>query len=828
MKSILRNHTGILITSAIFLVAGLLSVNQVLVYTPDSARYLAWAKSLSQFDGFRDLTSPGPLKYVVHAPLYPVLLAPVAALFPYSVPAAKILTMLFGVAALVAFYTWIRRDFGTGWGVVGSILLALNPAFLLYSTQVLSDIPFVAAVVSLFALVENAGTVPDSGRWSSPALLLVGVCCIFLREVGIAVVAAAVVTLFVLRRPRLALQLILVSALFYLCWYIRNEVIVASVEHPSMRNSQIFLKHMFTPDDAGILAELAARALSNGAAYGLAVLRLPLMADIVLRNISVYSPVQFPISVVLDLMPAFYRIFLIVTFLTITAGVVAEYRRRRRFLFLTIVLAFYSIPILLYPINDTRFLLPVLVVLVYFLVAGARWIRNSALSYRVSPVFINGSGALALFILLIPNVGWEVIYVSNNCRNGRSPLEFYESIRSLPAYPELYARPFQLAGALIDRKADLAGVIVCRWKELALWTNGRRVLDTDPQATLDEFNGLLRDYRVQYVVTVYSRGGLRDYESQFARSGEFRFVTVDRIANIEIVRVFPNGEEKGAQSGGTDSAEFAGRSTFDKALQLIQEDRSQQAESLLTRLPEQFQRQVPVQMNIAIAKEFEGELDSADNILARFRGLQQAGSAVQQAWYHEQLIAALRNAGTLPRGPERADLYHRAALDLWNLGYRRQSMRFLDSAIAADHQYFPPFAFRAVCAMQIGDTLSSRRSLETARRLDPTNVFVTTLGSILDLKARLARARELRTVDSLRYEIAFRTRAIGIREESIEELLAILGQVPDDEKALRLLVDVYVEKERYEPARFYLSKLVLLKPQDESLGKELKELESRW
>jgi predicted Zn-dependent protease len=107
-------------------------------------------------------------------------------------------------------------------------------------------------------------------------------------------------------------------------------------------------------------------------------------------------------------------------------------------------------------------------------------------------------------------------------------------------------------------------------------------------------------------------------------------------------------------------------------------------------------------------------------------------------------------------------------------------------------------------------------------------MLVTGLGTILDIRSRLARTIDPLVIRDLRYEVASQLKGIGLREEAVDELLIILKRSPDDVRSLRLLVDVYVEKERYEPARFYLRKLVALEVDDQTLRGELQDLEKRW
>ncbi len=120
---------------AVFFVVSAWNVNDSILYTPDSARYLAWAQSLSSFDGYHDTTSPESTRYVVHAPLYSCLLAPLARLFQNIVIPAKILTILFGTLLLLLFYVWTAGKVGRTASFIGTVFLAINPLMSVFSCQ---------------------------------------------------------------------------------------------------------------------------------------------------------------------------------------------------------------------------------------------------------------------------------------------------------------------------------------------------------------------------------------------------------------------------------------------------------------------------------------------------------------------------------------------------------------------------------------------------------------------------------------------------------------------------------------------------------------------
>ncbi|MCK9410343.1 MAG: hypothetical protein M0R68_14545, partial [Bacteroidetes bacterium] len=79
-----RYAPELIVIVILFAIAAGYAVTDNATYTPDSARYAIWAESIAEGNGFSDWTSPEPSRYVVHAPLYSVLLAPVAALYPHN------------------------------------------------------------------------------------------------------------------------------------------------------------------------------------------------------------------------------------------------------------------------------------------------------------------------------------------------------------------------------------------------------------------------------------------------------------------------------------------------------------------------------------------------------------------------------------------------------------------------------------------------------------------------------------------------------------------------------------------------------------------------
>ncbi|MBI4417736.1 MAG: hypothetical protein HY563_03095, partial [Ignavibacteriales bacterium] len=243
----------------LFLILGGLAMNDVLVYTPDSARYLVWAKSLAQFKGFEDLSIPEPFHYVVHAPLYAVLLVPAALLAPDNIVAAKALTLVMGSGLLPLFFLWMRGLSDSPAPILGTAILAVHPLMLLFSHQILSEIPFAMALLGTLILVDRIVSEKGNSRRDELILACILAGAALLREIGITLVFATAIFFGAHRNFRRALVLLLIPLAVYGIWFIRNEILVAGVEHPPLRNSEIFTLHYFTPRSAPLLEEFLAR-----------------------------------------------------------------------------------------------------------------------------------------------------------------------------------------------------------------------------------------------------------------------------------------------------------------------------------------------------------------------------------------------------------------------------------------------------------------------------------------------------------------------------------------------------------------------------------------
>jgi len=818
-------YLGIVFICGVFLILGTLSLNQMIVYTPDSARYLVWANSLTKMEGFKDATNPETSKYVVHAPLYPILLVPGALLFPDNIIIAKAITLIFGTATLFIFFLWLRKRVGKNHALLGTLLLALNPLMTIFSTQILSDVPFALCLILYFIYAEKICGENKNIDWHEYILVALIVAGVFLREVGTTLILSGAVFFLLKKQYKRAALVFFIPCLFYLIWFIRNEVIIADIEHPAMRNSHIFFSHYYTTNQVSLLTEFFARLSTNLGVYKNSFLKLIFTSGYSQFSLSLVNRNDLFMSLVLRSLPIGQFICYAATLILCNIGIWQELKNPKTLSILSIFLVCYLIPIIFYPINDVRFLFPVLLVMIYFWIIGLKYLYEWWSSF--GRAIIKRLCTLCFFLfLLIPSIAWLQSYLPINYHYSQSPAKLYDQIKNEPKNPEQYVKPFYIAGQWIVQHSEPSAVVACRWKELTFSLKGRKLIEVQPQFTPDDFDNMVRDYGVSYVVAVISRSGLSELESVIDRAQKASFSLVYRVGDVEVLEVkrvetFKTNNLRPAIS------DSSNRTMFRYALKII-ENNPAEAEQVLWKLKEKTNNYSEVTFQIGVAKEFKGNLDSANSIFEGFRLMSQALSYVYQSWNHLEMIAKLKNAMNAYPLYERAHIYNNLGLDYWNMGYQTEAMKMLKQSLEIDSMNFSARIFLTIFSLQIKDTISAQKYLKMAETLHQNNMLVKQMEIILksqdSLKMILSPAQQV----EIRMKNVEAYTTMGMREIAIDELLIIIEKNPENPEAFKLLAQLYEFKERYSLALKCYQHFKTLDPNNASVNRIIQELSSRF
>ena len=818
-----------------FIVVGILSLNDAMLYTPDSPRYLIWAKSLAAFKGFLDTSNPDPIRYVIHAPFYPILLAPLAWFFSDIIIPSKVLTIMFGVALLVLFYTWTVVRTSRSAALVGTFFLAINPLTVLFSSHVMSDISFAAFVVLFIMLAEKMAAAPQEEKWawSFVAILTAG---IFLREVGLTLLLGAL-SYFLLRREYRRLLLVFtIPILFYMVWYFRNEIYIAGIENPPMRNMQMFLGHSFTGDDASLVQEFIARLRINIAVYLRMAKGLVLFPQYLVQAYTVVNPLDPSMAGMTSILRIAQYPLILLQYGLFGWGMLTTWKESKTTMLVVLFSFFYLLLVLLYPINDLRFLLPIMVLVLYYAVVGghelAQRLRGDGRMHRLVVVLAASLGVL----ITVPNFVWIYNYVADSREYVKKLSDPSKPFIVEPGTPDLYAGPSSLVGKWLAQQPDSLMPVIARWKELAFWMNGRKIIESDPLLSLTLFENLLRDFNVGYIVSLVTDPGIREFECQMLQSKRFGFTSVYRAGDLEVIKVqhvyrHTRDSSYAEMTGNirslpsTPEREENARQLYRQGVRLFESGRYEEAANVFNILIRLTHGSGYPALLRGIALEFSGHFDEVSLLFDQFSYQVQAGPFLKHAWYHKMLIKEIQVArqdstSTLVR----AMAYHKVSANYWDLGFRRRAFEMLQQSLLVDTSFTPALIFGLYYSIQIGDTARAKRFFSRAETSDPNHILIKPIRRIFSLmdSVRLTKTPSQR----LAYELSLAKGygAIGLGELTIDETLAILREDPNNIGALAVLAQMYDDKDRRAPAIQVLERLVILKPDDGTARKRLREL----
>ena len=819
-----------LLLAGLFLLMGVLSLNDVQVYNPDSARYLVWAKSLSQFKGFTDLSIPEPFHYVVHGPLYSVLLAPLALLSPDNVHLAKLFTLVTGVLLLGLFYFWLQHLTEKPFALLGAAVLAVHPLMVLFSNQILSDVPFACIAVLVFII---AGRVPRQPQQNLRDDILLGVLLaagILLREVGITLFLGMM--LFLLFSRRDFRRVFLVGALpviAYGLWFFRNEILVAGAEFPPLRNSEIFTMRYFTDRNTPFVAELVERLWVNYRIYGDHIVRLVFLPQYGTSPYGVMISTSAPYSFIQPLVP-FVTVPLGILSLGLSFyGAFSLFRKSFVPAFITAFIPVYLLLILLYPFNDVRFLFPLLVVMIGL---GAVGVGNL---FRFLGERFGAPGRMFVFaaaITLVPNLFWCFAFVRDNMAYRRSPDQFYEQVADMSPFPDLMTKPMSRVGEWISARHDEQIVVLTQWKELTFWLPRGKLVELNTLVPLDEFERFIRDYDVRYVVSAVGLAGIPEFFFQMHMSLQYDFRSEYRVANLEVFSVHPFDVHRGggikrnaSQVNARWERETTMRERFGLGVSLLDEGRPDSAVGVLRALADSTKGGSTILLSLAIAHEFAGDFQRAKWLLSQLQVLKQSGAFLGHATYHREVIRILEQAAAEQRAGVKAELLYIVSVKYWSLGFHNQSLHLLDQALQVSHDFAPSLIFGTYYNMELERWKEAWRYYGRLEQSAPDHPLVEPLGRALAYQDSILKSRQPRIEQVMGLARAYQEAGLG--DSAIRTLLRRSTSASAHPKALKMLAELYVSKRRYYPALQTVNRLLDVS-QDPAILKLREELEDRW
>lgn len=799
----------------IYLVCGYLSVNNLNLYTPDSTRYYIWTQSLSNLEGFKDSTLPEPKKYVIHAPFYSLLMSPVALIFPDNLIAIKLATILIASLGLLLFFKFLKKHFDTKIAIYGTILLLINPLFFLLSGELLSDVPFLVITIGIFLYAYKISELKNVSNFNLIAFALLVSIAVLLREVGIALMISVVIFFFLRKKFQIGITTLIISLTFYLLWIFRNEFLVANFELPDLTNSKILTYHFFTNSDASLLAEFTARIKHNFSTYFAKVVALifyPMYEstqyDVIFRREGIIAEVS-------DLVKIFKIPFAIVIWTLILYGFRKFQKISGIHLLITLFILFYSLIILIYPINDIRFLLPLLTIFILYFLMGIKQFLES-LYNKYTTIFTNILFKFAFLLLgllfLVPNLVWtgEYIYLSN--RYMSSPIEFQKYLEGKIYPPSHFTKPLNLAGEWISSNSKPDAVVYGMWKDLACWIGTRKLIISDYLISPVEFDYKIRDYNVDFIVSHADRLGFDEFEVQISQSKRFKFKLENKFGRLNIYKVI-NSDEISSSKPIT---------KFTKAIHELFNCNSTEAESILDSLYIENPLNAKLIFYNGIVKSFLGKFTDAEKYFRILEGFSQAGMFLNEINRHRRLNQMVQISRT--HTDKFADYTTRLAGSYWSLGYEKYSYNLLDSVLRFDSSFIPAYIFKIHFALKQSKLEDARKAFNKLSKLDTANTLLGIYNNLITRTESIGNYTEKHTLANVYYLNAKDYYTLGVYEDAIDNLLLCLKCDENNIDALMLLSDIYILKKRFAPAKKYLDQIIKLNPNNYSAKEKYESL----
>ena len=413
----MKEFRPLILLCALFLGLGTLRLNDLSLYS-DSARYVIWGTSFGHLSGLVDDTQPDSDRYVVNAPLYALPLSPILTIFPLSLSAGKVYTLLWGIGFIVAYYLFLMRLFGKPAAIAGALLIVLNPLQVVISSEVLSEAAFLALTFLTFILIEKLESGERWNRRDVLLLLIVLSVIVLLREIAIALVLAVVVHFVRRKEYRLVIAILVCVALCTGAWALRNQVLIDVPAGSQKSNISFVFDHFVTPPSASLIQEFLLRFASSLNAYWqhlAGMLFFPIPDVLIVGPSQLFRACYSMLGTATYIVPPLF-------FLLLVLGVWSELHRRKTGLVHFVFLIAHVVIVLLYPVLDIRFLLPILPFMIFYAIAGFRWAFDNWIPGMPG---VRQATALSLSVLvLVPNALTLYEIISTHTKYISSPSPF--------------------------------------------------------------------------------------------------------------------------------------------------------------------------------------------------------------------------------------------------------------------------------------------------------------------------------------------------------------------------------------------------------------------
>ena len=809
LARLVREHRWVVFLCLVFLTLGALRLNDLSLYT-DSTRYVIWGTSFAHAIGFVDETQPDPEYYVVNAPLYSVLIAPALFFFPFSLLAAKVWTLFWGIGFILAFYAMLRYFFGKTAATLGLLPIVFHPLLLLLSTEVLSEAAFLTFVSVGFLALERLEREAETDKRDLIIVLLVTSFIVLLREVAIALVGSILLYFLVRKQYKRALLVLASFAAFFAAWLFRNLVLVGAPPSSQATNLNFVFEHFLTPAQAPLLQEFGLRIVSNMSGYAIhlaGLLLYPLPEALIIEPTGIFL-VYFRLMIIAKfVIPV---VFVPMLFLGIWRDVSDRPTGFARILFVV----GYLLTILVYPVHDVRFLLPVFPLMIFYVVAGFVWIQSRWLRERERAVRLICFAVAC--VIIVPNLICIFEIEQTNIRYSLDPIGFYGQLKQVGLSQKIFTKPWKTLGQSIEDHTPEGSIVAGSAKEIAIFIGTRKLLELNNGVPVTTFDSYLRAYAADYLMASSSWDGFQSYEFQMGESRRFWFEPIVQVAGMQLYKIHsthitPKEVWLTTKRMAVDTVTANG--LLRKGRGEILRGHYDNAITSLLRAKQRAPGQAMIPYQLSVTYAMSGKLTEASEEVRALFGYAQSTTYVPLATKHLAVAVSKSQAEQIDNPAQRSPSITDFAAFYWGLGYYGTAYLMLKSQLAVDSTYFTGLLWGWDYGMQRGDTAQAKAYLRNLVGIDRTNPVVQQFSSI-DRTADSLR----RTVDPTRRSrfhlaIAQAFRTVDLPDEAIDEAQRSLREDPRNIEAWLFQATLFEEKKLPFAARWAYRQALLIDPE---------------
>ncbi|HCO23694.1 MAG TPA: hypothetical protein DIT97_11785 [Gimesia maris] len=572
-------------------------LTETLMYNPDSADYVIMARGLINDFEYRQIYSPGEPYFTLRPPGLSLLLIPAALIAPYDVIMAKVTVLITAVCMLVLFYglmcrleisiaeSSLEQTDRIHWPqLLLTFIFATNPYVLLYSTLMMSEVPFIACTLAILYLIAR-----DSEMISKRNLLLLTCLLMFLpllRTIGISLVVALGIWSVTNRKRWPCLISVFCSLAVTGAWMIRNSA------HQSVSYSSVLANEFEKVGVLGMLVSMVNRVLAHF--VGLCQKLFPGM------------PGEFPEyeRLVLNenyVLPGSELLYLLVSLILISLAVYGMLKRWDRggaVSFYYLLLTFMMLAV--WPWLQLRFTLPLIPVLLAFLPSGMKALGSSAKPFAVQGKrVLAGALVFGCVIMGITQIRTDLRLIYANQKMISMGESFYET-----EFPGANFSNFVAAGNWIQKNSEPTDRVMTRRADAAISAHRYQQAAYLEKLSIEQLHQQIQSFSAKYLVC-YSRNYVGAFKWYLLDSDPvYRLTPVYSQRGGMVIEVQPNyeGTVRHQYWRAEESMEIARRAyeknpdqlscqidyleqlqavqKFDEAIQLIQELQKKQIEDI--------------------------------------------------------------------------------------------------------------------------------------------------------------------------------------------------------------------------------------------------------